>query len=74
MQLTLHSVCAFILLKSALCESHYEVLGVQNNATLQDIKRAYYKLAKSIHRELHETSDALVPAILRHAMILQRTR
>ncbi len=28
---------------------HYRILGIQPNATLEDIKRAYYRLAKEYH-------------------------
>ena len=44
---------AILLLLSAVhSATHYETLGVQRSATTAQIKRAYYKLAKTLHRAL----------------------
>jgi DnaJ-domain-containing protein 1 len=33
--------------------SYYEILGIQKNAAVEEIKRAYFKLAKEFHPDLH---------------------
>lgn len=39
--------------------SHYETLGVQMEASQQEIKNSYYKLAKKYHPDLaKDTSNA----------------
>ena len=42
----------FVALGSAVArgETYYDILGVPQSATAQQIKRAYYKLAKTMHR------------------------
>ena len=44
---------ALALLATVTCETHYDILGVPATASVQEIKRAYYKLAKTMHRAPH---------------------
>lgn len=37
---------------------YYDILGIQRNATLKDIKAAYRKLAKEYHPDVNNSSDA----------------
>ena len=41
------------LLLLSIAVSHYDVLGVKPTASAAEIKRAYYKLAKTMHRAPH---------------------
>ena len=50
---TIHSVLLFSTC-SCSCRTHYEVLGVDINATQKEIKAAYIKLGLKWHPDLHQ--------------------
>jgi len=47
----LYSVC------SVCYKTHYETLGIEQNATQKEIKEAYIKLGKELHPDLHRNSE-----------------
>lgn len=38
-------------------KSFYEILGLDNEATLEDIKKAYFKLAKEYHPDINDSEE-----------------
>ncbi|KAH7730427.1 DnaJ domain containing protein [Aphelenchoides avenae] len=46
------AVVSIIVLNFGFVRSYYDVLGVQKNATQQDIKKAFYSLAKRYHPDV----------------------
>jgi len=46
-----YSVCC------VCCQTHYETLGLERNATPKEIKDAYIKLGKELHPDLHQKDD-----------------
>jgi len=42
---------------SVCCQNHYEVLGVEKNATQTEIKEAYIKQGKELHPDLHRNIE-----------------
>lgn len=41
-----------------MAKSYYDILGVEKNATKEDVKKAYKKLAKKYHPDLNKEADA----------------
>ena len=48
--------------------SHYDLLGVEPNATSEQIKRAYYDKARAFHPDTHASSSATLKLEAEHAM------
>lgn len=48
--------CSFSASEIANKKNHYDTLGVKSNSNVQDIKKAYYKLAKIHHPDLNKSS------------------
>ncbi|KAL1504494.1 hypothetical protein AB1Y20_010899 [Prymnesium parvum] len=52
----MRAVLCLLHVAAAVCETHYDVLGVPPTAKLAEIKRAYYKLAKTVHPDKVDAS------------------
>ena len=40
-----------------MSENYYEILGINKNATKEEIKKSYRKLSKKLHPDVKETGD-----------------